>query len=67
VPGLWRWFILLLVLAFAASGLLPVSGAGHAAGVALHAHDLASVTDGSSGGEGKERIGADLLREIMVA
>jgi hypothetical protein len=51
VPGLWRWFILLLVLAFAASGLLQVSGAGHAAGVALSAQDLASVTDGSSGGE----------------
>ncbi len=50
VPGPWRSFILLLVLAFAASGLHVTSG-GHAAGAALHAHDLASVSDGSSGGE----------------
>jgi hypothetical protein len=50
VPGLWRSFILLLVLAFAASGLLHVSGGGHAAGAALPAHDLASVIDDSSDG-----------------
>lgn len=49
VPGLCRSIILLLVLAFAASGPLHVSGSGHAAGAALHAHDLASVHDGSSG------------------
>ena len=49
VPGLWRRFVLLLVLAFAASGILQVPGGGHAAGAALQAHDLASVSDGSSG------------------
>ena len=51
VPGLWRWFILLLVLAIAASGLLHVSGGGHATGATLHAHDLAAVNDAFSGGE----------------
>jgi hypothetical protein len=50
VPGLWRSFILLLALAFAASGLLHGTS-GHAAAAAMHAHDLASVSDGSSGGE----------------
>jgi hypothetical protein len=49
VPALWRSFILLLVLAFAASGLHVTSG-GHAAGAAIHAH-FASVDDASSGGE----------------
>jgi hypothetical protein len=49
VPGLWRSFVLLLALAFAASGLLQVSS-GHAASAALHAHDLASVIDDSSDG-----------------
>ncbi len=48
VPGLCRSFILLLVLAFAASGLHVTSG-GHAAGAAMHAHDLASVNDAFSG------------------
>jgi hypothetical protein len=51
VPGLWRRFVLLLVLAFAASGILQVPGGGHAAGAALHAPDLASVNEGSSGSE----------------
>ena len=50
VPALWRSFILLLVLAFAASGLHVTSG-GHAAGAAIHAHDLAAVNDAPSGGE----------------
>jgi hypothetical protein len=49
VPGRWRSFILLLVLAFAASGLLHGTGGGHAAGTAMSAHDLASVSYGSSG------------------
>ena len=52
VPGLCRSFILLLVLAFATSGLSHVPSGGHNAGAATHAHDLASVNDGSSGGEG---------------
>ena len=49
IPGLWRWSVLLLVLASAASGLLHVTSGGHAAGAATHAHDLASVSDGSFG------------------
>ena len=51
VPGPRRWFVLLLVLALASLGQLHLSGAGHAAGAALHAHDLAWANDGSSGGE----------------
>jgi hypothetical protein len=51
VAGLYRSFILLLVLAFAASGLLHVISGGHAAGAALHADDLAAVNDVVSGGE----------------
>lgn len=46
IPGLCRWSVLLLMLAFAASGLLHVSDGAHAAGAAMH--DLASVNDGFS-------------------
>jgi hypothetical protein len=51
LSGLGRSFILLLVLAFAASGLVHVSGGGHAAGAPLPAHDLAAVIDAVSSGE----------------
>jgi hypothetical protein len=49
--GLWRWLVLLLVLAFAASGLSHVAGSGHAAAAATHAHDLASGSQDPAGGD----------------
>jgi hypothetical protein len=49
VPGLWRSFILLLVLAFAVPGLPHGTSGGHTAGAAMHAH-IASVSDASTGG-----------------
>jgi hypothetical protein len=46
-----RWLVVLLVLAFAASGLMHFSGNGHAATVATHAHELSSASQNPAGGD----------------
>lgn len=48
--GLRRWLVLLLVLVFAASGLVHVVGNDHVAHAATHSHELAATSDDAGGG-----------------
>lgn len=47
--GLWRFLVLLLVLAFSTSGLVHAQMGDHAASAASHTHEIASVSQDAGG------------------